>query len=160
MSFQAHRQSGSPQKLKVRTKKSRDISSSRPVPVVFFDWYETSFVHVTVSVLHPYVNIFLKYCRDDTFLPSTVLLTNGVTLQNPEIPDNIKEQLEPLQDQIITLLEYLKQNVKHFYIITNAEVCYQIYFYYIFFHFSGISSTILINRLPFSIFSYPSVSII
>lgn len=60
--------------------------------------------------------------RDDTFLPSTVLLMNGVTLQNPDMTEELEAQLYPLQQQIISMLDHAKKNMENFYIITNAEV--------------------------------------
>ena len=80
-------------------------------------------IHIIVP---GFLNCYIWYLfsRDDTVLPSTVLMTNGVTLQRPDIPDALEAELRPLKDQIIELLEYLKSTVKHFYIVTNAEVRY------------------------------------
>ena len=106
------------QQTKQKQKKQSDSHVRRPTTIVFFDWfgYPTLYYLFFLSFLNSIL------FRDDTLLPSTVLLSNKITLQNPYISEEVQSELKPLQDQIISILDSLKKTIKYFFIVTNAEV--------------------------------------
>lgn len=63
--------------------------------------------------------IFLDW--DDTCQASSVLCTNGITLQSPYVPREIEIQFAPLQDQVIKFLDMVTDFTKNVFVITNAE---------------------------------------
>ena len=105
------------QKTISKQKKQVDAQSRRPTTVVFFDWFSQL---ILFALIEPPPDLLI--CRDDTLLPSTVLISNGITLQTPYISDAIQSELAPLQERIISILDALKKQIKYFYIVTNAEV--------------------------------------